>query len=55
MWALVLLALASAPKPLVLVLHGDREHARDAAARWRTAVDAHGWVLLAQILHAPRN
>ncbi|HSN24794.1 MAG TPA: PHB depolymerase family esterase [Kofleriaceae bacterium] len=47
MWALVLLALASAPKPLVVVLHGDREHARDAAARWRTAVDAHGWVLLA--------
>jgi len=50
MWALVLLALASAtpaPRPLVVVLHGDREHARDAAARWRSAVNAHGWALLA--------
>lgn len=47
MWALVLLALASTPRPLVVVLHGDREHARDAAARWRSAVDKHGWGLLA--------
>lgn len=52
MWAVVLLALLVAPKgetrvPLVVVLHGDREHAHDAAARWRTAVDSHGWALLA--------
>jgi poly(3-hydroxybutyrate) depolymerase len=52
MWALVWLALAFAPKgdtpvPLVVVLHGDREHARDAAARWRTATNRHGWALLA--------
>jgi len=47
MWALVLLALASTPRPLVVVLHGDREHGREAAARWRSAVDAHGWTLLA--------
>lgn len=53
MWALVLLALASTPKPLVVVLHGDREHARDAAARWRSAVDAHGWTLLA--LEVPKG
>src|SRR5690242_5403808 len=48
MWAAVWLALAFAPKavPLVVVLHGDREHARDAAARWRTATDKHRWALL---------
>src|SRR3569623_1114047 len=47
MWALVLLALASTPRPLVVVQHGKREHGREAAARWRSAVDAHGWTLLA--------
>lgn len=52
MWAFVWLALAFAPKgnepvPLVVVLHGDREHARDAAARWRTATDKRHWALLA--------
>lgn len=33
--------------PLVVVLHGDREHARDAGARWRSTVKARGWALLA--------
>ena len=35
------------PVPLVVVLHGDREHARAAAARWRVPVHARGWALLA--------
>jgi poly(3-hydroxybutyrate) depolymerase len=35
------------PVPLVVVLHGDREHASAAAARWRPAVHARGWALLA--------
>jgi len=33
--------------PLLVVLHGDREHAPAAAARWRAAAKARGWVLLA--------
>jgi predicted esterase len=33
--------------PLVVVLHGDREHAKNAAARWRAAVKAKHWALLA--------
>src|SRR5438445_7393579 len=33
--------------PLVVVLHGDREHAAAAAARWRAAVKRRGWALLA--------
>ena len=33
--------------PMLVVLHGDREHARDAAARWRSATKARGWILLA--------
>jgi poly(3-hydroxybutyrate) depolymerase len=40
------------PAPLVVVLHGDREHARDAAARWRAAVKRRRWALLA--LECPR-
>ena len=52
MWVVVWLALSFAPKgdepvPLLVVLHGDREHGRDAAARWRTATDKHHWALLA--------
>jgi poly(3-hydroxybutyrate) depolymerase len=35
------------PVPLVVVLHGDREHAPAAAARWRAAVKKRGWALLA--------
>src|SRR5438132_7692592 len=35
------------PVPLVVVLHGDREHAAAAAARWRAAVKRRGWALLA--------
>jgi polyhydroxybutyrate depolymerase len=33
--------------PLVVVLHGDRESASHAASRWRAAVIARGWALLA--------
>lgn len=55
MWPVVL-AVASAvievpkvadPVPLVVVLHGDREHAGAAAARWHAAVQQRGWALLA--------
>jgi poly(3-hydroxybutyrate) depolymerase len=35
------------PVPLVVVLHGDREHAPAAAERWRAAVAKRGWALLA--------
>jgi poly(3-hydroxybutyrate) depolymerase len=35
------------PVPLVVVLHGDREHAPAAAARWHAAVKKKGWALLA--------
>jgi poly(3-hydroxybutyrate) depolymerase len=38
---------ATDPVPLVVVLHGDREHAPAAAARWKKAVLARGWALLA--------
>lgn len=34
------------PVPLVVVLHGDREHASAAAARWRATVAKRGWALL---------
>jgi predicted esterase len=34
-------------RPMLVVLHGDREHAKDAAARWRAATKANRWVLLA--------
>ena len=33
--------------PLVVILHGDREHAAAAAARWRAAIKKRGWGLLA--------
>jgi len=33
--------------PLVVVLHGDREKASTAAARWRAQVKARGWALFA--------
>lgn len=33
--------------PLVVILHGDRERATTAASRWRGAVTARGWALLA--------
>lgn len=35
------------PVPLVVVLHGDRQHAAAAAARWRRPVARRGWALLA--------
>jgi poly(3-hydroxybutyrate) depolymerase len=35
------------PVPLVVVLHGDREHAAAAAARWHASVKKKGWALLA--------
>jgi poly(3-hydroxybutyrate) depolymerase len=34
------------PVPLVVVLHGDREKAPAAAARWRAAIKRRGWALL---------
>ena len=36
----------SDPVPLVVVLHGDREHAAAAAERWRSPVKKRGWALL---------
>jgi poly(3-hydroxybutyrate) depolymerase len=33
--------------PLLVVLHGDREHAAAAAARWRGAAKQRGWAMLA--------
>src|SRR4051794_8011198 len=39
--------------PLVVILHGDREHANAAAARWHAAVKAKGWALLA--LDCPKS
>jgi len=41
------------PAPMLVVLHGDRELATTAAARWRAAAKAHGWILLA--LQCPRD
>ncbi|HEY0254472.1 MAG TPA: hypothetical protein VGC41_23250 [Kofleriaceae bacterium] len=37
---------AKAPVPLVVVLHGDREHANAAAARWRATTKKRGYALL---------
>jgi poly(3-hydroxybutyrate) depolymerase len=36
-----------AAMPLLVVLHGDRERATSAAARWHAAAAQRGWVLLA--------
>ena len=44
---------AKLPAPMLVVLHGDRELATAAAARWRAAAKAHGWILLA--LQCPRD
>lgn len=41
------------PVPLVVVLHGDREHASAAAARWHAAAKKRGWALLA--LECPKT
>src|SRR5664279_2093342 len=41
------LPAATEPVPLVVILHGDREHAPAAAARWRAVVNKRGWALLA--------
>ncbi|MEO8701497.1 MAG: PHB depolymerase family esterase [Kofleriaceae bacterium] len=40
-------AVVARTTPMLVVLHGDREHAGDAAARWRRAARASGWILLA--------
>jgi len=34
------------PMPLLVVLHGDRDHAANTANRWRAAAKASGWALL---------
>jgi len=34
------------PVPLVVVLHGDRDDARERATKWRAAVAKRGWALL---------
>jgi poly(3-hydroxybutyrate) depolymerase len=34
------------PMPLLVVLHGDREHAAPAVARWRAAASKRGWAVL---------
>lgn len=53
---IVLLALSAIAhadgKPLLVVLHGDRETASIAARRWQTAVKKRGWKMLA--LSCPR-
>ncbi len=36
----------AAPRPLLVVLHGDREQVSTTAARWRAAARQRGWVLL---------
>jgi predicted esterase len=36
----------TAPLPMLVVLHGDRGRADQAAARWRAAAKARGWALL---------
>ena len=40
-------AARDAAVPLVVVLHGDRQSASAAAARWRVAVTKRGWAVLA--------
>ena len=35
------------PVPLVVVLHGDNDNARERGAKWRTAIANRGWALLA--------
>ena len=39
--------------PLLVVLHGNKEHAESAAARWRDVAVARGWVVLG--LECPRE
>lgn len=39
--------------PLLVVLHGDRDHAANTAKRWRAAAKARGWALLS--LECPKH
>ena len=46
-------ATQDAPVPLLVVLHGDRDHAANTAKRWRAAAKARGWALLS--LECPKD
>ena len=48
-------AQADRKLPLLVVLHGDREHAPAAAARWRGAAKQRGWAVLALECPADRG
>lgn len=41
------------PVPLLVALHGDRDHAANTAKRWRAAAKARGWALLS--LECPKD
>lgn len=41
------------PVPLMVALHGDRDHAANTAKRWRAAAKARGWALLS--LECPKS
>jgi poly(3-hydroxybutyrate) depolymerase len=44
---------ATDPAPLVVVLHGDNDSARERAMKWRPAIEQRGWALLS--LECPRE
>jgi poly(3-hydroxybutyrate) depolymerase len=44
---------ATNPVPLVVVLHGNYDNARERAMKWRSAIEQRGWALLS--LECPRE